>query len=112
MDRAGSFILERPANRNGRQIVYSDRLRVQEWPGTSRRLRASSGSGVLHGCVVTKSNVHEDAAARSFKAEYQSFRVGRALRSALGGMKLGRVNAEMESLIVERGHGISDDLVG
>ena len=47
-----------------------------------------------------------------FEADDQRFGVLAALGAVLGGVQHRRMHAEMESLIVERGDGVADYLVG
>jgi hypothetical protein len=67
-------------------------------------LQLSSGNGVIgHAAfIVAQCNVHEDVAQRGFEADHQSFHIFAGLVAFRGGYENGRVNAEMESLVVER----------
>src|SRR5713226_6799840 len=105
--------------------VEWDNLRTVEIPlaGASRHKpaylcqgeaqRSLSGGGLdLERRVIAQCDVHEHAAAGGLKTEHQRLGVLGTLRTVLGGVQFGRMDAEMKSLIVQRYHCIANYLVG
>src|ERR1035438_1304202 len=72
-----------------------------------RSLFRASSLGFERG-VIAQRDIHIHAAARGLKTQYQRLGVLGILRPVLRGMQFRRMDAEMKSLIVERGHGIAD----
>src|SRR5580658_10913292 len=62
--------------------------------------------------MVAQGYIHKNISTGSLEAHDERFRVFTAFASLLGGMHCGRPNVEMKSLIIQRGDGIADDLVG
>src|SRR3981081_4935284 len=62
--------------------------------------------------VVAQGHIHENASAGSIEAHYQGFSVFTALAALLGRVQGWWPNVKMESLIVERGDGVANDLIG
>src|SRR5208282_2171135 len=62
--------------------------------------------------VIPQGHVHEDISSRSIEAHHQRFSIFATFAAFLGGVQRGRTNVKVESLIVERGNGISNNLVG
>src|ERR1700687_5088983 len=61
--------------------------------------------------MVAQRHVHEDVSAGSAEAHHQSFSVFTAFAALLGSVQGWRTNVKMESLVVERGDGVANDLV-
>src|SRR5208282_6413910 len=61
---------------------------------------------------VAQRYVHEDISAGSIEAEHQGFGVFTAFAALLGSVLGGRMNTKVKSLVVERGDGVANDLVG
>ena len=71
------------------------------------------GCGSFHPtAVVAKSHVHEDFPAGGVETHYQGFGIFAALTALIVRMLGGGADVKVESLIVESGDGIADDLVG
>src|SRR3981081_1455057 len=62
--------------------------------------------------VVAQGHIHENASAGSIEAHYQGFSVFTALAALFGRVQGWWPNVKMESLVVERGNGVANDLVG
>src|ERR1700687_3957013 len=62
--------------------------------------------------MVAQRHVHEDVSAGSAEAHHQSFSVFTAFAALLGSVQGWWTNVKMESLVVERGDGVANDLVG
>src|SRR6266446_2631934 len=62
--------------------------------------------------VVAKSDVHEHAAAGGFETNYQGFGVFTAGGAVFGSVQNGGMYAEMETLVIQGGDGVSGDLIG
>src|SRR6266446_8104161 len=61
--------------------------------------------------VVAQRHIHENVSAGRAKAHYQSFSVFTAFAALLGSVQGWRTNVKVESLVVERGDGVPNDLV-
>ena len=62
--------------------------------------------------VIAQRDIHEDISAGGLEADHQRFCVFTGFVALLGGVQERWMNAEMKSLVVERGDGVADDLVG
>src|ERR1700686_4681592 len=62
--------------------------------------------------MVAQRYVHEDISAGSAEAHHQGFRVLTAFAALLRSVQSWWTNVKVESLVVERGDGVSNDLVG
>src|SRR6202795_3976275 len=61
--------------------------------------------------VVAQRHVHEDVSAGRAEAHHQGFCVFTAFAALLGSVQSWWTNVKVESLVVERGDGVANDLV-
>src|ERR1700732_3125883 len=61
--------------------------------------------------VVAQRHVHEDVSAGRAEAHHTGLCVFTAFAALLGSMQSGWTNVKVESLVVERGDGVANDLV-
>src|SRR5260370_29478387 len=62
--------------------------------------------------VIAQSHIHEDVSAGSAETHHQGFCVFTAFAALLGSVQGWWTNVKVESLIVECGDGVANDLVG
>src|SRR3979490_1108438 len=61
--------------------------------------------------VIAQRHIHEDVSAGSAEAHHQGFRVLTALAALVGSVQGWWTNVKVESLVVECGDGVANDLV-
>jgi hypothetical protein len=90
----------------------SESARKEFFQSVEQQLSLACGHGALSlaAPVIAQGNIHKDAAAGGFEADDESFGILAAFCS-IRGVENGGMDAEMESLIVESGNGISCDLI-
>src|SRR6266403_170238 len=61
--------------------------------------------------MIAERHIHEDVSAGRAESHHQGFRVFTAFAALLGSVQCWRTNVKVESLVVERGDGVPNDLV-